>query len=83
MARDLLAYVPVALAWAAVAYKLSAFLRHPGEPALRSFWFGLLALALSLTTLLPPVYLSKAPKVSCTSCDAFELEKGQFRIENL
>lgn len=57
MARDLLAYVPVALAWAAVAYKLSAFLRHPGEPALRSFWFGLLALALSLTTLLPPVYL--------------------------
>jgi len=57
MARELLAYVPVALAWAAVAYKLLALHRTPGELGLRSFWFGLLALALSLTTLLPPVYL--------------------------
>ncbi|MCL5108047.1 MAG: hypothetical protein M1401_04130 [Chloroflexi bacterium] len=57
MVREILAYVPVLLTWAAVAYKLLAFLRSPGEPGLRSFWFGLLALALSLTTLLPPVYL--------------------------
>ena len=58
MLRDLLAYGPTALAWAAVAYKLPALRRRPRDPALRAYWLTLLALAAALTVLLPPVYLA-------------------------
>jgi len=54
----LLDYGPATLAWAALAYRSPAFARRYREPGLRYFWFGLLALALGLTTLLPPVYLA-------------------------
>ena len=55
---DVLTYGPPALAWMAVVYKLPALLRNPRDPALRVFWLALAALALSLTTLLPPLYLT-------------------------
>lgn len=58
MFRELLAYGPVMLVWAAVLYKLSALLRAPREPTLRFYWLTLFALALSLTTLLSPIYLA-------------------------
>ncbi len=54
----LLDYGPATLAWAALAYRSPAFARRYREPGLRYFWFGLLALALGLTALLPPVYLA-------------------------
>lgn len=47
-----------ALAWAAVLYKLPALRRSPDDPALRAYWLTLLALALGVTLLTPPVYLA-------------------------
>lgn len=58
MSRELLAYGTTVLAWAAVMYKLPALRRSPRDAALRAYWLTLLSLALSLTLLLPPVYLA-------------------------
>jgi hypothetical protein len=46
-----------ALAWAVVAYKLPSLLRSPKDPARRSYWLSLFAMAAALTVLLPQVYL--------------------------
>jgi hypothetical protein len=43
-------------AWGAVVYKLPS-LRRRHDPARRLFWFTLLAIALTLSILLPPAYL--------------------------
>ncbi len=56
MARELLSYVPTLLMWAAVVYKLPR--RTPRERGARFLWLTLLALALAMTVLLPPVYLA-------------------------
>lgn len=58
MNRELLAYGTTLLAWAAVVYKLPALRHSLRDPALRAYWLTLLSLALSLTLLLPPVYLA-------------------------
>jgi len=53
----LLDYGPTVLTWAAVLYKVPALRRRPDDWSLRTFWLTLLALAITLTVLLPPVYL--------------------------
>lgn len=53
-----LVYAPALVAWAAVAYKLPALRHSPQDHALRAYWLTLLSLALTLTVLLPPVYLA-------------------------
>jgi hypothetical protein len=58
MVRTLVAVGPPVLAWAAVVVKLPAVRRSPGNPALRAFWTALVALAMSFTVLLPPVYFT-------------------------
>jgi hypothetical protein len=49
---------PALLAWAAVLFKLPAVCHSPGNPELRAYWSGLLGVALTLTVLLPPVYVA-------------------------
>jgi hypothetical protein len=56
MARELLSYVPTLLMWAAAVYKFPR--RTPPERGARFLWLTLLGLALALTVLLPPVYLT-------------------------
>jgi len=58
MSRDVLAFVPAILAWAAVLYRLPALRARSGDPAVAWLWLILLSLALSLTALLPPVYVA-------------------------
>src|SRR6266540_2108305 len=58
MAAGLLQLGPAVLAWAAVVFKLPALRRSAHNPALRAFWLGLVGVALTLTVLLPPVYLA-------------------------
>jgi hypothetical protein len=53
----LLDYGPTVLTWAAVVYKVPALRRRPDDWSLRTLWLTLLALAVTLTLLLPPVYL--------------------------
>lgn len=54
----LVAYGLPALAWAAVIYKLPALRRSPDDPALRAYWLTLLTLALGVTVMMPPIYLT-------------------------
>jgi hypothetical protein len=54
----LLDYGPTILTWAAVFYKLPALRRRPNDWSVRTFWLTLLALAVTLTLLLPPVYFA-------------------------
>ena len=58
MTMQTLVDVVTVLAWVAVAYKLPSLRRIPRDPAQRLFWFTLLAIALTLTVLLPPAYLA-------------------------
>jgi hypothetical protein len=58
MGRLLLYGTPVGLLWAAVLGKLPALRRDPHNRALRAYWLALLALALAVTVLLPPVHLA-------------------------
>jgi hypothetical protein len=62
--RDLLSYAPTVLVWAAVAYRLPAVRRAPGDAGQRWNWLTLLCLALALTVLLPPVYLWLGPALA-------------------
>jgi hypothetical protein len=57
-ARMLVDGVLVVLLWAAVFGKVPALRRHPDNRALRAYWLALLALALAVTVLLPPVQLA-------------------------
>jgi hypothetical protein len=57
-ARTLIDGVLVVLLWAAVAGKVPALRRHPDNRALRAYWLALLALALAVTVLLPPIQLA-------------------------
>jgi len=43
------------LAWCAVVYKGQALWRYPANPASWAYWAGFLALALTMTLLMPPV----------------------------
>lgn len=45
------------LAWGVVVYKLPSLRRSRHDPARRLFWLTLLAIALTLSILLPPTYL--------------------------
>ncbi len=54
----LLDYGPTILTWVAVLYKLPALQRRPDDWSVRTLWLTLLALAVTLTLLLPPVYLA-------------------------
>jgi hypothetical protein len=56
--RALLYGTPLALLWAAVVGKLPALRQHPDNRALRAYWLALLALAVAVTVLLPPVHLA-------------------------
>lgn len=58
MSGELLGAIPMVLAWAAVVYKLPALCRSLRDPAVQAYWASLLCLALTLTVLLPPVYLA-------------------------
>lgn len=58
LARALLYGIPPALLWAAVVGKLPALRQHPDNPALRAYWLALLALAMAVTAILPPVQLA-------------------------
>jgi hypothetical protein len=58
MAVKALQLWPVLLAWAAVFFKLPALRRNRHDPAPRAYWLGLVGVALTLTVLLPPVYLA-------------------------
>ena len=53
-----IAYGPALLAWVAVLYRAPILRRPVQSQGLRGYWFGLLALALSATVLLPPIYLA-------------------------
>lgn len=57
MRSVLLDYGPTLLTWAAVIYKLPALRRRPGDWSVRTYWLTLLSLAVTLTLLLPPVYV--------------------------
>ncbi len=59
MIRELvLAMGPLALAWAAVVYRLPVLWRPAETPGLRAHWFAHLALAVALTFLFAPFYLA-------------------------
>lgn len=58
MISDALANGPVLVAWAAVLYKLSSLRRGPDDPAARPYLWTLVALALALTVLAQPVYVT-------------------------
>lgn len=58
MSAQLLVDVVTGLAWTAAAYKLPAVLRHPRDPAKRSYWLALCLMALALTVLLPQCYVA-------------------------
>jgi hypothetical protein len=58
MAVEALQLWPVLLAWTAVVFKLPAVRRNPHDPGPRAYWLGLVGVALTLTVLLPPVYLA-------------------------
>ena len=51
-------YGPALLAWVAVLYRVTILRRPVESQGLRGYWFGLLALALAATVLLPPIYLA-------------------------
>lgn len=53
MAVDPVVYAPLVLFWAAVAYRLPAVVRSPGNRGLRAYWLTLLFLALAITVLVP------------------------------
>jgi hypothetical protein len=55
---DVLANGPALVAWAAVLYKLSSRRRSPDDPAAHPYLWTLLALALALTVLAHPVYVT-------------------------
>jgi hypothetical protein len=55
MGRALLYAAPPVLLWAAVLGKWPAVRRRPDAPAGRAWWLALLALAVALTVLAPPV----------------------------
>ncbi len=59
MIRELvLAIGPVALAWAAVVYRLPVLWRPAETAGLRAHWFAHITLAVALTFLFAPVYLA-------------------------
>jgi hypothetical protein len=58
MGRLLLYGTPLAILWAGVVGKLPALRQQPDNRALRAYWLSLLALALAVTVLLPPVHLA-------------------------
>ena len=59
MIRELvLAIGPLALAWAAVLYRLPVFWHQLEAPGLRAHWLAHLALAVALTFLFAPFYLA-------------------------
>ena len=58
MISDVLANGPALVAWAAVLYKLSARRRRPDDPAAHPYLGTLVALALALTVLAHPVYVT-------------------------
>lgn len=58
MSQAFLQYSPVIILWAAVTYKTPSLRRNPRDPSLRGYWLTLLTLALALTVLVPPVYLT-------------------------
>ena len=58
MISDVLANGPALVAWAAVLYKLSARRRSPDDPAAHPYLGTLVALALALTVLAHPVYVT-------------------------
>jgi membrane-associated phospholipid phosphatase len=58
MGRTLLLGAPVTLLWAAAIGKLPALRRQPDNRALRAYWLALLALAVAVTVLLPPIQLA-------------------------
>src|SRR5215211_7719730 len=56
--RPALEFGPVLFVWAAVVYRLPTLRRSSGTSTTRAYFATLLALATSLTILLPPVYLA-------------------------
>ena len=58
MISDVLANGPALVAWTAVLYKLSARRRSPDDPAAHPYLGTLVALALALTVLAHPVYVT-------------------------